>query len=123
MRQYRSYRSGFAAIGPHCEFRRQGTPQRCLCLPERKEFDPPRHPDLKAGFGGVPERHLGFETHLPGVAPDHPERLGVQRRRDLPVGIHLLGAGCEIERKGTTLGTEPKAFFPAERIESGFPHP
>ena len=35
----------------------------------------------------------------------------------------MLGAGCEIERKGTTLGTEPKAFFPAERIESGFPHP
>ena len=69
------------------------------------------------------ERHPGFETHLPGIAADHPERLGVQRRRNLPVGIDLLGAGCKVERERTALRPEPEAFFAAERVESEFPDP
>ena len=112
-----------AAVGHQCEFRRQGTPQRHLRLPVREEFDATRHPDLKTGSGGVAKRHFSLEAHLPGIAPDHPERLGVQRRRNLPVGIDLLGAGCEVEREGTALGPEPEAFFAAERVEPGFPEP
>lgn len=98
-------------------------PQRRLGLSVRKQLDTPRHTHLKAGSGGIPKRHPGLEAHLPGVAADHPERLGVQRRRDLPVGIDLLGAGCKVEREGAALGPEPETLLTAKGIELGFPDP
>lgn len=67
-------------------------PQRRLRLSERKQLDTPCHPHLKAGSGGIAERHPGFETHLPGIAADHRKGSVSSAAGTLPVGIDLLGA-------------------------------
>lgn len=89
----------------------------------REEFDATRHPDLKTGSGGVAKRHFSLEAHLSGIAPDHPERLGVQRRRNLPVGIDLLGAGREVEREGAALGPSQRRSSPPKGLNRDFRTP